>query len=199
MRDRAFIIHGYLGYPEEAWQPWLKDELEGRGYEVALPKMPHPDQPIISEWIAFITNLVGQPDKGTVMIGHSIGAQAVLRYLETLGGTGRSVGKTVLIASGYPVGMSRESAHERAEGDLILYPWLTTPVNPVKVKAAMGACTVILADNDPYIPFEEAKAAFRENLDCTIVVEPGKGHFNEDDKITALPAALSAVIAPFRP
>ncbi len=195
MKDRAFIIHGYLGYPEEAWQPWLRAELERRGYEVALPKMPHPDRPTLEEWIAFIADLVGQPDRKTVLIGHSIGAQAVLRYLETLGGTGRSLGRTVLIASNYPSGMSPESAQERSGGDVILLPWLTTPVDPAKVKEAMGTCTVILSDNDPYIPFEEAKAAFQANLGCTIVVEPGKGHFNEDDHITELPAALAAVIS----
>jgi hypothetical protein len=63
MPKRAFIIHGYLGYPEEPWQPWLKVELERRGFEVALPKMPRADHPTISEWIGFIAKLVGQPDE----------------------------------------------------------------------------------------------------------------------------------------
>jgi len=44
MRERAFIIHGYLGYPTEAWLPWLKAMLEKRGYQVWLPAMPHPDR-----------------------------------------------------------------------------------------------------------------------------------------------------------
>jgi len=195
MPERAFIIHGYLGYPDEAWQPWLKAELERRGYEVALPEMPHPDRPVISEWIGFIAKLVGRPDEKTVMIGHSIGAQAVLRYLETLGGTGRSVGKTVLIASNFPGGMSPEAADERAGGDRPLVPWLTTGVDPNKVRIAAGKCIVILSDNDPFIPFEEAKASFQANLGARIIVEAGKGHFNEDDKITELPAALAAVLS----
>ena len=25
---RVFIIHGWDGYPEEGWFPWLKEELE---------------------------------------------------------------------------------------------------------------------------------------------------------------------------
>ncbi|HUD83044.1 MAG TPA: alpha/beta fold hydrolase [Candidatus Saccharimonadales bacterium] len=195
MRKRAFIIHGYLGYPQEAWQPWLKAELEKIGYEVGLPGMPHPDHPSIPEWTRFISDLVGQPDEETVMIGHSLGAQAVLHYLETLGGTGRSVGKTVLIASNFPVGMSPGAAHERTGGDLALRPWLTTGVDPGRVKRAAGKCVVILSDNDPYIPFEEARASFQTNLAASIIVEKGKGHFNEDDHIVELPAALEAVLA----
>jgi|HubBroStandDraft_1064217.scaffolds.fasta_scaffold67580_2 uncharacterized protein len=195
MPGRAFIIHGYLGYPGEAWQPWLKAELEKRGYAVALPEMPHADHPTIPEWTSFITGLVGRPDKETVMIGHSLGAQAVLRYLETLGGTGQSVGRTILIASNFPTGMSPEAADERTGGDPVLRPWLSTGVDPEKVKKAAGECIVILSDNDPYIPFDEARASFQASLGAKIVVEPGKGHFNEDDKITELPAALAAVLS----
>ena len=58
MRERAFIIHGYLGNPAEAWIPWLKAMLEKRGSQVCLPAMPHPDRPAISEWIYFIGKLV---------------------------------------------------------------------------------------------------------------------------------------------
>ncbi len=192
---RAFIIHGYLGYPGEAWQPWLKAELERRGFEVALPAMPHPDRPTIPEWTGFITNLVGQPDEGTVMIGHSLGAQAVLRYLEALGDSGRSVGKTVLVASNFPFGMSAESADTKSGGDPLLRPWLMAGVDPKKVMKAAGKCVVILSDDDPYIPFEEAKVSFETSLAPTIIAETGKGHFNEDDHMVELPSALAAVLS----
>ena len=43
---RAFIIHGWDGYPEEGWFPWLKAELEQRGFTVEIPSMPHPAEPI---------------------------------------------------------------------------------------------------------------------------------------------------------
>ena len=105
MPQRAFIIHGYLGRPDEAWQPWLRAELEKRGFIVQLPAMPHPDRPTIPEWVGFIAQLVGEPDRETVLIGHSLGCQAVLRYLETLGEAGKSVQKTVLVAGRFPSGM----------------------------------------------------------------------------------------------
>jgi hypothetical protein len=194
MRERAFIIHGYLGYPAEAWLPWLKAVMEKRGYQVWLPAMPNPDRPTIPEWVDFIEALVGDPDAKTVMIAHSLGCEAVLHYLETLGKSAKAVGKTVLVASRFPTGMSPEEAEKRIEGDEMLKPWLTARVNPESVRIAAGKCTVILSDNDPYIPVEEAKASFQKNLPAEIIIEHGKGHFNEDDNITELPSALNAVL-----
>jgi predicted alpha/beta hydrolase family esterase len=191
---RAFIIHGYQGYPEEAWQPWLKAELEKRGWAVWLPAMPRPDHPVMAEWIGLLDRLVGEPDDQTVLVGHSLGVQVVLRYLERIAAKGQAVRKIVLIAGAFPSGMTAEQADARTGGDAVLRPWLTLGVDGEKVNRATGACTVILSDNDPIIPFEQARASFVSHLRCEIVVEPGKGHFNEDDHLTELPAALSAVL-----
>ena len=194
MRERAFIIHGYLGYPGEAWLPWLKASLEERGYQVWLPAMPHPDRPAIPEWVDFIAKLVGEPDGKTVMIAHSLGCEAVLHFLETLGASAKSVGKTVLVAGRFPTGMSPEEAEKRTEGDKVLEPWLTARADPKNVRMAAGKCTVILSDNDPYIPIKDAKDSFQGNLAAEIIVEHGKGHFNEDDNVTELPSALNAAV-----
>ena len=192
---RAFIIHGYLGYPEEAWLPWLKVMLEKHGYQVWLPAMPHPDRPAIPEWTEFIGKLVGEPDAKTVLIAHSLGCVAVLHYLEMLGGNAKSVGKTVLVAGRFPTGMSSKEAGKKAEGDKALKPWLTSKVDAQSVKIAAGKCTVILSDDDPYVPIDEAIASFQGNFAAEIIIEHGKGHFNEDDNITELPSALNAVIS----
>jgi predicted alpha/beta hydrolase family esterase len=192
MQRRAFIIHGYLGYPEEAWLPWLRRELEARGFNVSLPRMSHPDRPTIAEWVGFIERLVGEPDPQTVMVGHSIGSQAVVCYLERLGAAGKSVGKTVIVAGAFPPGLTREEAEATAEGDQVLVPWLTVGVDPRAVKAAAGTCTVILSDNDPYIEVGRAEAAFRVALDPRIVIEHSMGHMNDESGLTELPSALHA-------
>lgn len=196
MIRRAFIIHGYLSYPEEAWLPWLKRELEEMGCMVVLPAMPQPDHPVIEEWIPFIESLVGQPDEATWLIGHSLGCQAVLRYLEILGGMGKSVGKTILVAGIFPTGMSKEEAIKAANGHAALVPWFHQGIDPIKVKPAAGRCTVILSDNDPYIDLTQAAATFRATLDPKIVIVRGGGHFNEDDQLTQLPEVLSALGGP---
>lgn len=195
MKKRAFIIHGYLGYPEEAWLPWLKRSLEGLGYEASLPRMPNPDGPTIALWVGFIAELVGEPDMETVMVGHSIGSHAVVHYLEGLGAAGKSVGKTVLVASGFPPGLPRGEAEALAGGDEVLVPWFTVGVDAKRVRGAAGRCTAILSDNDPYIEAGSARAALEAALDPRIVIEHSKGHLNDESGVTELPSALQAVVS----
>lgn len=45
---RVFIIHGWEGYPEEGWFPWLKKELEEKSFAVQVLVMPDTDKPQIN-------------------------------------------------------------------------------------------------------------------------------------------------------
>jgi predicted alpha/beta hydrolase family esterase len=193
MTKRAFIIHGYLSYPEEAWLPWMKQQLEARGYHTALPAMPKPNEPVIGEWLAFIADLVGAPDRDTILVGHSMGCQAVIRYLETVGRVGKSVGKTLLVAGSFPVARTASDARLASGGNEVLVPWMREGVEASAVKRAAGECVVILSDNDPYIDVATATAVYRAQLAPRIVIVPGGGHFNEDDKLTELPQAVEAL------
>lgn len=52
MTKRAFIIHGWDGYPDEGWFPWLKTELEKNGFQVHVPAMPKSAEPKIEAWVS---------------------------------------------------------------------------------------------------------------------------------------------------
>ncbi|MDP3875283.1 MAG: alpha/beta hydrolase, partial [bacterium] len=65
---RVFIVHGWDGHPEEGWFPWLKEELEKKGFEVSVPVMPNPAEPKIETWIPFLSQLVGTPDVNTFFV-----------------------------------------------------------------------------------------------------------------------------------
>lgn len=78
MSKRVFIIHGWDGHPDEQWFPWLKKELEQRGFEVYVPQMPKTEEPRIDIWVPYLRGLVGRPDQDTYFVGHSIGPQAIL-------------------------------------------------------------------------------------------------------------------------
>ena len=79
---RVYIIHGWAGYPEECWFLWLKDEMEKHGIKAEVPLMPEAEAPKIDKWVPFLENLVKNPDEDTYLVGHSIGVQTILRYLE---------------------------------------------------------------------------------------------------------------------
>ena len=84
MQKRVFIIHGWEGTPDSNWFPWLKNELEKKGFAVAAPQMPNAVCPKMGEWLAYLQKIVGKPDENTFFVGHSLGSIAILRYFESL-------------------------------------------------------------------------------------------------------------------
>jgi len=92
---RVFIIHGWGGFPGEGWFPGLKKELEKKNFKVEVPSMPDSEHPKIETWIPFLKKVVGKLDEETYFVGHSIGCQTILRYLEK---ENKKCGKVILVA-----------------------------------------------------------------------------------------------------
>src|SRR3989338_4452907 len=82
----VFLIHGWEGNPNNHWFPWLSWELKARGWEVNAPQMPNAAKPKVKEWVDFLRDYVGKPDKDTYFVGHSLGCIAIARYLAKLPG-----------------------------------------------------------------------------------------------------------------
>lgn len=188
MSKRVFIVHGWDGHPEEGWLPWLKRALEARGFFATALAMPNPRRPIIDEWIAAIRKAVGAADRDTFLVGHSIGAQAILRYLESLSADQR-IGGAVFVAGWVTL---TSAAYEQEGDEETAQPWLKTPINWEKVKSRASGFTAIFSDDDPFVPLADVEI-FQQKLDADIIIEHGKGHFSGSDGVIELPSALDAV------
>ena len=163
MQKRAFVIHGWDGYPEEGWFPWLKKELEKNDFVVNVPAMPEPGEPNIKAWVSHLARIAGDADENTYFIGHSIGCQAILRYLESLPADAK-VGGVVFVAGWFT--LTNVNTDEEKE---IARPWLETPINFEKIKNHAKKFVAIFSDNDPYVPLDN-KNGFATALDAKIVV-----------------------------
>lgn len=193
MKKRVFIIHGWGGYPEEGWFPWIKKELEQKGFEVFVPAMPNPAEPKIETWIPFLSQLVGKSDSQTYFIGHSIGCQAVLRYIETLPENIKIKG-IVLVAPWMK--LDNQTIEEEGEDvKRVSEPWTETPINFNKLKNNINKPIVIFSDNDKYVPLEENKKIFGTELGAKIIIEHNKGHFSGSDNVTELPSVLDSILS----
>lgn len=181
MKKMAFLIHGWGGYPEESWLPWLKNKLEKKGFEVFVPVMPDTNHPKMDAWLEHLEKLVGTPDEECYFVGHSLGCITILRYLETLEG-GKKVGGAVLVA-GF-------SDHLNIRD---LGTFFETPIVWEKIKLRCGNFVAIHSDNDPYVPLKHADV-FKEKLGAEIIVEHGMKHFSGDDGVNELPVALESVL-----
>jgi uncharacterized protein len=188
---RVFLIHGWDGSPEEPMQRWIKKSLETKGFEVYAPKMPHPDKPEIKSWIKKIKEVVGQVNKEDVFIGHSVGCQAVLRYIEKLDKNEERVRKVILIAPW--MYLDKNTIEE--EGEEVIEaakPWMETPIDFKKIKTHCKEFIAIFSDNDPYVPLSNVDM-FKKNLDAKILILKSKGHFDPSSKIDKLPELLNFI------
>ncbi len=183
---RVVIVHGWSGGPGKDWLPWLKTELENKGYKVLAPAMPDADEPVIEKWVVYLSEIVGKPDKNTCFVGHSIGCQTILRYLTAHPFKPREmVGGAVFVAGWFDL-KNLEDDETRA----LAKPWTETPIDLAKVKAVLPKSTLIISDNDPYDSFEENKLGF-EKIGAKIIVRRGAGHFTAEDGFAKLPLILA--------
>jgi predicted alpha/beta hydrolase family esterase len=188
---RVFIIHGWGGSPEkEIAQQWLVKELSKRKFEVTYPLMPNSETPKIKEWVSHLEEQVQNPDSETYFIGHSIGCQAILRYLERLPSQIK-VGGVVLIAPW--VNLLETAFEDPEEEKRIAEPWLKTSIDWTRVKAHTNNFTAIFSDDDYCVPLSD-KDIFEEKLGTKTIIDHKMKHFSEADGIQKIPSALRALI-----
>jgi predicted alpha/beta hydrolase family esterase len=182
MAKRAFIIHGWEQSPDHGWIPWLKKELEGKGFEVFAPAMPDTNFPKMSEWVGHLAKIVRDPDKDCYFVGHSLGCITILRYLESLGET-QKVGGAVLVA-----GFTSHLGFEE------LANFFPNMVDFEKIKPHCERFVAIHSDNDPWVSVHYGKELFKEKLGAEVIVRHNMGHFSGSDGITELPDVLESVL-----
>ncbi len=183
---RAIIVHGWGGHPQEGWFPWLAQELKKKGFEVSVTTMPETAHPRIDAWIEHLRELVPYPDTQTYFIGHSIGCQAILRYLEHLPERVKIGG--AVFAAGWTTLTNLEP-----EEVPVAEPWLRTPIDFEKIKKHGQRFLALFSDNDEFVP-RENEQVFKKKLGAAIIREKKKGHFSGSDGITMLPAVLDTLL-----
>lgn len=184
MKKRIFIIHGWGGNPNKDWLPWVVSQLKNMGYEVNAPFMPDTDNPKIKPWVDKLKEIVGRPQESDILIGHSIGCQTILRFLEGLE-TGLKVDKIIMVAPWFTLtNLGDDEAWKIAD------PWLRTPINLSQVLSKTTSITAIFSDNDSWVPLKANETRFKETLNPKIIILNNKGHFSQEEGITKLPEIL---------
>lgn len=182
---RIIIVHRWDGSPKKDWLPWIKKELQIKRFVVIIPKMPHPEKPDIRRWVNKLKAVVDKSDKNTYFVGHSIGCQTILRYLEKVP-VNQKIGGAVFVA-GWLKLKNLESPEEKS----VASPWLRKPINLKRVRRVISAAVAIFSDNDPHVPLNN-KNIFKK-LGAKIFMEHRKGHFTGDEGVKKLPAVLRAI------
>jgi uncharacterized protein len=177
----AVIVHRWGATPESDWYPWLQNELLQRGYDVAIPAMPHTDAPEMQAWIHEVAVAIEEAPYGSLtLVGHSIGCQTILRYLEKAS----ALAAKVLFVAGWVqlTGLADD------EEDIAV-PWLTLPIDTVAVKSKIGESVAFFSSDDPLVPATNQQY-FRDTIGSRVVILHDRGHFDEDTGVLSLPELL---------
>ena len=167
----ALILHGAGNTSQGNRFPWLKKELEKKGYVVWSPDLPNSDVPKQDDWLHTIfSNTQWQFNEESVIIGHSAGAAVILRILEQLP-DGVSINKAVLVAG--PVELGTKSEYFPYKQSLV-----ENPFNWDKIKKSAKHFYFIHSDNDPYQCGVDQGKIMQHYLGGELIVKPNQGHFN---------------------
>jgi len=187
MSKKVFIVHSWEAHPGDEWYPWMKKELEKKGFHVEVPQMPNTDEPEINAWVSFLKEKVGKPDSETFFVGHSIGCQAIMRYLESLP-LGVKVGGVVFVAGWFHLtGLETEEEKETAK------PWLETKIDFAKVNKHTKNFVAIFSDDDVFVPVSDIKI-FKEKLNAKTIIKHKMGHFRIADNVDKVREALDELL-----
>ncbi len=167
----AIIFHGTGDKNTDFWFPYLKEKLEGKGFEVWLPQLPNSEIPNLKDWLTFILEN-GKFCEETVLIGHSAGAQLILSILEKI----KTPIKQAIMVSAYAKALRTTPDAEKNTED---FNW-----NEIK-----GKCKELIfvnSDNDPWTCDDTQGRIMFDNLGGIQIIlhegHMGSNHYNQPYK-----------------
>jgi len=156
----AIILHGTGDSPDDFWFPYLRKELERKGYSVWLPQLPNAQKPNVKDWLAFILENEKINNK-TVLIGHSAGAQIILSLLAK----SDTKVKQAILVSGYAKPLPKDINSEMNKDE---YDWEA-------IRGKAGQFIFINSDNDPWGYDDKQGKIMVEHLGGKLIVRH-EGH-----------------------
>ncbi len=187
-KQKVLIIHGFGGSGDGNWLPWMKQELEKKGFEVFAPTMSTSAHPNLESWMRELKPFVDTMGESDIIVGHSLGSKAALHLVEQ---TNKKIGNLYLVASAIGEMNERDwnyyrEAWKGADVDALKKFW-ETPLNFNKITKLVGNIQVILSEDDPWI-----KKKTHENLpkEWDFSLWKGFGHFQAEQ----IPELLEIVL-----
>ncbi|MFH0912127.1 MAG: alpha/beta fold hydrolase [Patescibacteria group bacterium] len=177
---RVYLIHGWEGYPEEGWFPWLLEKLAAQDIKLIIPQMPNAIAPALADWVATLQEKVGQPDEKTILIGHSLGCATILHYLSHL--KSEKQFKGVILVAPFVRQFGMDEVQDFVDKRL---QW-------EHIRDLSERFVVIHSADDEVVPVEEGEY-ITDRLNADLIEVNDFFHFSGADNITEAPPVLLAL------
>jgi uncharacterized protein len=170
LKRHVLFVHGAgegAHEEDEKMAASLREEL-GTPYEVRCPKMPDEDRPEYQAWKEKISEELDALDDEAILVGHSLGASILLKYLSEVGVKGPVAG-VFLIAAPYWGTEDWEVDEYVLRGDFASRLPEGLPV------------FFYHSRDDEWVPFRHLALYAREVPHATVREFDGRGHQFDDD------------------
>lgn len=174
---RVILIHGYKSSPESGFWPWLRRELTDRRYEVVMPELPNPAEPDRDAWTKALLEAVGPLSDQDIIVGHSLGGAAALRFLEAAEAR-TTPHACILISTPWMIKDERFRGFFLTELDHDVLMWRASRY------------VVVHAKDDRVIPVAHAER-YAQVFHAKLITPEIGGHFDAPEQ----PAILEAIVA----
>lgn len=186
---RIAIIPRWGGTAANDFYPWLVRTLQADHAdvvdEVAIVAMPNPQTPELGPWVEAARGAIGDAALAarSVLVGHSVGFQAVMRALAELE-DGVVVAAAVGIAPWFEIDAPWPS----------IRPWIETPFDHARARTAARRIDALLSDDDPFTR-DHARTSdlLQARLGARVRLVAGGRHFNGESEPEVLRELLAVV------
>lgn len=173
------LVHGNGGATgQDHWQPWVKAQLEMAGIRCDSPDMPDPVKARASYWLPYLEEL--GCDHDTVIVGHSSGAIAAMRYAEN-----HRIRGSVLVGTYFT---DLDDKGERESG------YFDSPWDWYSIRSNQKWVAVFASSDDPYIDIAEPRLVAKE-LDAEMHEYTNRGHFMDGRHAVEFPELVKLLLA----
>lgn len=177
-KPKVVLVHGNGGsLGTDNWFPYTKAKLEALGLSVMSPNMPDNMLARESEWLPFLKNEL-RADDNTILIGHSSGAVAAMRYAEN-----NKLYGSILVGACYT---DLGDEDEKASG------YYNRRWRWDKIKANQNWIVQFASTDDPYIPIKEARH-IHSMLNTEYYEANNEGHYSQDRAKVEFPEIIEII------
>jgi leucyl-tRNA synthetase len=153
-KQKVLLVYGFEGSPTGNWMPWMKRELEARGFEVFAPELPNAAHPVMEAWLDALVPILQNFTAEDIVIGHSLGSKAAIHAIEK---AGKKLKHAYLVASAIGEIETRDwekMKENMPNSDITALQKFWREKTDYGAVSRLTNVTTIISDDDPYIPIK---------------------------------------------
>ena len=180
----VLLLHGWDGGSKQDFFPYLKNNLEEKGYNVHVVDMPNTAKPVFEEWNKYVEDKIKEYNLNDfILLGHSMGGHLAMKLAEK-----HKLAKLVLVT---PVGFkpsddyfNSSKKNLSASDREIFKKFQDNDLDVESVKKNVKDITFLFGEKDEWIN-EEIREFYQNNFKdvADISILTNIGHITDGEKV----------------